>query len=79
MKKHFGLLFFLAGMLISGVAFAQNDSKIQTISFEDDHIEGDLMMPNSEVIKDETPGYPSNLIKVRDEFEVNVRKSVDEL
>ena len=79
MKKHLGLLAFLAAMLISGLAFAQDDSKMQNISFEEDRIEGELMMPNTGIVDGKTQGELPSLVKARDDFNNDVRKSVDDI
>lgn len=78
MKKLIGACAFLAGMLICSVSFAQDDTKMQTLSFEEDYIEGDLMLPST----DWNNGHRvdvMNLIKTRDDFAVEIRKTVFEL
>lgn len=80
MKKYISsCMVFAAIIMLSGNAFAQDDSKMQTISFEDDRIEGDLMMPNTSNIGAQELGDLSSLIKAREDFVDEMRKTVDEL
>ena len=80
MKKIIGLAIFVGLMLGCGSAFAQDDGqKMQTITFEDDRIEGDLMMPNQSNINVKDIEELSSLIKAREGFEDEMRKTVDEL
>ena len=80
MRKYIGLAFFLGFMLGCGSAFAQDDGqKTQSISFEDDTIEGELMVPNGTVVDTKTKGELPPLVKAKEDFDNNVRKSVDEL
>ena len=78
MRKYIGLAFFLGCMLGCGSVFAQDDGqKMQSINFEDDTIEGELMVPNGTVVDVKTGGELPSLVKARDDFDNNVRKSVD--
>ena len=80
MKKYIGLAAFLGIMLGCGNAFAQDDGqKMQTITFDDDRIEGDLMMPNQTNIEVKDLDNLTSLIKAREGFEDEMRKTVDEL
>jgi hypothetical protein len=80
MKKSIVACAFLGAMLISGIAFAQDDeSKMQTISFEDDRIEGELMMPNTGTVSAHEVDELSSLIKAREDFVDEMRKTVDEM
>ena len=80
MRKYSGLVFFLGLMLGCGIAFAQDDAqKSQSISFEDDTIEGELMVPNGTVVEVKKGDELPSLVKARDDFDNNVRKSVDGL
>lgn len=65
-------------MLASSAAFAQDD-KVKEIVFEDDRIEGDLMMPTSSNINVKELDELSSLIKAREDFVDEMRKTVDEL
>ncbi len=78
MKKIFGLSIVLAAMFVCNVALAQ-DTKMTSISFEDDRIEGDLMAPNSSNINVKELDELSTLIKAREDFVDEMRKTVDEL
>ncbi|MBO4350229.1 MAG: hypothetical protein J6A01_04680 [Proteobacteria bacterium] len=78
MKKLIGAAVVLGVILGSSSAFAQ-DAKMQTISFEDDRIEGDLMVPNSTNINVKELDELSSLIKAREDFVDEMRKTVDEL
>ena len=79
MKKLIGACAFLAGMLICSVSFAQDDTKMQTLVFDDDHIEGDLMMPDSGNTRVHELEELSSLIKAREDFSDEMLKTVDEL
>lgn len=80
MKKYIGLAIFMGFMLGSGNAMAQDDGqKMQTITFEDDRIEGDLMMPNQSNINVKELDELSSLIKAREDFVDEMRKTVDEI
>ena len=80
MKKYTGVAVFAALMLMAGSAFAQDDgAKMQTITFEEDRIEGDLMMPNQSNISVKELDELSSLIKAREDFVDEMRKTVDEL
>jgi hypothetical protein len=80
MKKYLGLAVFMGFMLGCGSAFAQDDGqKMQTITFEDDRIEGDLMMPNQSNINVKELDELSSLIKAREDFVDEMRKTVDEI
>jgi hypothetical protein len=80
MKKYIGLAAFFGLMLGCGNVFAQDDGqKMQSITFEDDRIEGDLMMPNGTTIDTIEADDKISLVKARDEFDGSTRKSVDEL
>ncbi len=50
-----------------------------TISFDDDTIEGDLMMPNSSQFTGMNVDDLSSLIKAREDFVDELRKTVDML
>ncbi len=78
MKKLIGAAIVLGVIFGSGTAFAQ-EAKMQTISFEDDRIEGDLMVPNSTNINVKELDELSSLIKAREDFVDEMRKTVDEL
>jgi len=80
MKKYIAGFAFLGAMLLSGLAFAQDgEAKMQTISFEDDRIEGELMAPNQSNIAVKELDELSSLIKAREDFVDEMRKTVDEL
>ena len=72
------LMLALFAAAIPFSAFAQ-DAKMQTISFEDDRIEGDLMVTNSTNINVKELDELSSLIKAREDFVDEMRKTVDEL
>ncbi len=78
MKKLISFSVVVGLMLASSVAFAQDD-KVKEIVFEDDHIEGDLMMPTSSNINVKELDELSSLIKAREDFVDEMRKTVDEL
>ena len=65
-------------LVLSSVAFAQ-EKKMTEISFEDDRIEGDLMMPTSSNISIKELDELSSLIKAREDFVDEMRKTIDEL
>ena len=79
MKKYLIASVIYGALFVSGVAYAQDDTKMQTISFEDDRIEGDLMMPNQSNIGAHELEELSSLIKAREDFVDEMRKTVDEL
>ena len=64
--------------MASGTAFAQDD-KVKEIVFDDDRIEGDLMMPTSSTINVKELDELSSLIRAREDFVDEMRKTVDEL
>ena len=78
MKRLITTAVVLGICLASSVVFAQ-DSKVQTINFEDDRIEGDLMVPNSEMINAPEKAELSNLVKAREDYVDETRKTVDEI
>lgn len=78
MKKVVGLVGFVAMMLMGASSFAQ-DQKVTEISFEGDTIEGDLMMPTQSNIAVKELDELSSLIKAREDFVDEMRKTVDEL
>ncbi len=80
MKKYIGLAIFMGFMLGSGNAMAQDDNqKMQKIAFEDDRIEGDLNMPDqAKIIVNDTNNLIS-LIKTREDFGNEMRKTVDKI
>lgn len=78
MKKCIGAIVFLGVMLSGGLAFSQ-DTKMTTISFEDDRIEGDLMAPTSSNINVKEMDELTSLIKAREDFVDEMRKTVEEL
>ncbi|MBR4986743.1 MAG: hypothetical protein IKY83_13500 [Proteobacteria bacterium] len=63
---------------MSGTAFS-DEPKLTSISFEDDRIEGDLMVPNQSNINVKELDELSSLIKAREDFVDEMRKTVDEL
>ena len=71
MKKALSLISFMEG-------FAQ-EQKLTEISFEADTIEGDLMAPNSSNIAIKEIDELSSLIRAREDFVDEMRKTVDEL
>ena len=79
MKKILCASVILSGLFVSGVSFAQDDSKMQSIVFDDDRIEGDLMMPTSSTLNAHELEELSSLIKAREDFVDEMRKTVDEL
>lgn len=78
MKKLFGAVILMGILLASSSAFAQ-ETKMTSISFEDDTIEGDLMMPNQSNINVKDLDELTSLIKAREDFVDEMRKTVDEL
>jgi len=78
MKKLISTCVVLGIMMASSAAFAQDD-KVKEIVFEDDRIEGDLMMPTSSNINVKELDELSSLIKAREDFVDEMRKTVDEL
>lgn len=78
MKKTIGLAVVLGFLLSANVAFAQED-KTKVIDFEDDLIEGELMMPTSSSINVKELDELSSLIKAREDFVDEMRKTVDDL
>ncbi|MBQ8035679.1 MAG: hypothetical protein IJ268_01680 [Proteobacteria bacterium] len=78
MKKSIGGIVVLAAMLFSSTAFSE-EPKMTSISFEDDRIEGDLMVPNQSNINVKELDELSSLIKAREDFVDEMRKTVDEL
>ncbi len=78
MKKLISTGVVLGIMFASSAAFAQDD-KVKEIVFEDDRIEGDLMMPTSSQINVKEIDELSSLIKAREDFVDEMRKTVDEL
>lgn len=78
MKKTIGLAVVLGFLLSANVALAQDD-KTKVIDFEDDLIEGELMMPTSSSISVKELDELSSLIKAREDFVDEMRKTVDDL
>ena len=78
MKKSIGGIVVLAAMLFSSTTFSE-EPKMTSISFEDDRIEGDLMVPNQSNINVKELDELSSLIKAREDFVDEMRKTVDEL
>ena len=78
MKKALSLISFLAAMAFCMEGFAQ-EQKLTEISFEADTIEGDLMAPNSSNIAIKEIDELSSLIRAREDFVDEMRKTVDEL
>ena len=77
-KNTLGLIGFLVVMLVSASAFAQEE-KITSINFESDTIEGDLMMPTQSNIAVKELDDLTSLIRAREDFVDEMRKTVDEL
>ena len=77
MKKVISVLGFGAVVLFGSQAMAQD--KITEINFEGDTIEGDLMMPTQSNIAVKELDELSSLIKAREDFVDEMRKTVDEL
>lgn len=78
MKKSIGLAVVIGFLLSANVALAQDD-KTKVIDFEDDLIEGELMMPTSSSISVKELDELSSLIKAREDFVDEMRKTVDDL
>lgn len=78
MKQIVSLFVALALSMVCANAFAQ-DQKMTSISFEADTIEGDLMMPTQSNIAVKELDELSSLIKAREDFVDEMRKTVDEL
>ena len=78
MKKLIGAAVLFGVVFGSSAAFA-DEPKMTTISFEDDRIEGDLMVPNQTNINVKELDELSSLIKAREDFVDEMRKTVDEL
>ena len=78
MKKSIGLVSGLLVIMFSSSAFA-DEPKVETISFEDDRIEGELMMPDSGNIKAREMDELTSLINAREDFVDEMRKTVEEL
>lgn len=78
MKKGIVGIIVLGSVLMSGTAFS-DEPKLTSISFEDDRIEGDLMVPNQSNINVKELDELSSLIKAREDFVDEMRKTVDEL
>ena len=78
MKKLIGAAVLFGVVFGSSSAFA-DEPKMTTISFEDDRIEGDLMVPNQTNINVKELDELSSLIKAREDFVDEMRKTVDEL
>ena len=78
MKKSAIAAIVMFGFLF-GSSSALADDQVKTISFEDDRIEGELMMPNSSNIGAHEIEELSSLIKAREDFVEEMRKTVDEL
>ena len=79
MKKLLGTSLFILFLFSSSALFAQEEQKVREISFEEDLIEGDLMMPDSSNIRIKEMDELSSLIKAREDFVEEMLKSVDEL
>lgn len=77
MKRNIGIAIGLS-LLLSSSAFAE-ETKMTSISFEDDTIEGELMMPNSTNLSVKDIDELSTLIKAREDFVDEMRKTVEEL
>lgn len=78
MKNTLSLIGFLVVMLVSTSAFAQEE-KVTSINFESDTIEGDLMMPTQSNIAVKELDDLTSLIRAREDFVDEMRKTVDEL
>ena len=64
---------------LSALFFVFQEQKLTEISFEADTIEGDLMAPNSSNIAIKEIDELSSLIRAREDFVDEMRKTVDEL
>ena len=78
MKKFIGAIITMVILLSCSTAFA-DEPKMTTLSFEDDTIEGDLMVPNTSNINVKDLDELTSLIKAREDFVDEMRKTVDEL
>ncbi|MBQ1266764.1 MAG: hypothetical protein IIY06_08360 [Proteobacteria bacterium] len=78
MKKLISISVTLGILLASSAAFAQDDT-VKEIVFDDDRIEGDLMMPTSTTVNVKELDELSSLIRAREDFVDEMRKTVDEL
>lgn len=78
MKNTLSLIGFLVVILVSTNAFAQEE-KVTSINFESDTIEGDLMMPTQSNIAVKELDDLTSLIRAREDFVDEMRKTVDEL
>jgi hypothetical protein len=61
------------------LAQATKKTKDQTISFEDDTIQGDLSKPDGEFVETHKKAKHAALIRVREEFKDKVLQSVSDL
>ena len=77
MKKVISVFGFAAVVLFAAQAMAQE--KVTEINFEGDTIEGDLMMPTQSNIAVKELDELSSLIRAREDFVDEMRKTVDEL
>ncbi|MDX9719772.1 MAG: hypothetical protein RBU37_03430 [Myxococcota bacterium] len=80
--KRFTTVCFLGlalSLLFGSFAMAQDAPKVKEISFEDDTIEGDLMMPQSTNIRGMGEDELTSLIKAREDFVDEMLKSVEDL
>ena len=77
MKKVISVFGFAAVVLFASQAMAQE--KVTEINFEGDTIEGDLMMPTQSNIAVKELDELSSLIRAREDFVDEMRKTVDEL
>lgn len=77
MKKVISVLGFGAVVFFGSQAMAQD--KVTEINFEGDTIEGDLMMPTQSNIAVKELDELSSLIRAREDFVDEMRKTVDEL
>ena len=77
MKKVISVVGFAAVVLFASQAMAQE--KVTEINFEGDTIEGDLMMPTQSNIAVKELDELSSLIRAREDFVDEMRKTVDEL
>ena len=77
MKKVISVFGFAAVVRVASQAMAQE--KVTEINFEGDTIEGDLMMPTQSNIAVKELDELSSLIRAREDFVDEMRKTVDEL
>ena len=77
MKKVISVFGFAAVVLFASQVMAQE--KVTEINFEGDTIEGDLMMPTQSNIAVKELDELSSLIRAREDFVDEMRKTVDEL